>query len=273
MNRKSLPPKSGKLLVFGGVYSNLQALQALKKFADEEQIEPGNIICHGDVIGYCAQPEEVVSFVKEWGIDCIAGNVELQLAEGKDDCGCDFNAGSRCDIFSKQWYPYAQSKLSPQSIDWAKKLPEIITFEYEGFKVGLVHGSAFETAEYIFKSTEWSTKQRNFDKLDADIIIAGHSGLPFYDTQNDKHWVNPGVIGMPANDGNQKVWCATLEIIDNKLVVNHHQLAYDYKLANKLMVEEKLPDAYAKTLLTGLWDNCEILPEAETKQQGKAILF
>jgi len=266
-------PKSGKILLFGGVYSNLQALEAIKKVAEDQAISNENIICNGDVVGYCAQPEEVVNFVKDWNINCIAGNVELQLAEGKDDCGCDFNEGSRCDIFSKQWYPYAQSRLSVDSINLVKALPEIITFEYEGFKVGVVHGSAFETAEYIFKSTDWALKQRNFDKLNVDVIVAGHSGLPFYDRKSDLHWINPGVIGMPANDGNTSVWYAILEIINGKLTVKHHQLLYEYKLANNMMVNEKLPVAYAKTLLTGIWDNCEILPDEETGQQGKAIPF
>ena len=32
-----------------------------------------------------------------------------------------------------------------------------------------------------------------------------------------------------------------------------------------------LPDSYAHTLLTGIWDNCEILPAAEKALQGRAI--
>jgi hypothetical protein len=38
-----------------------------------------------------------------------------------------------------------------------------------------------------------------------------------------------------------------------------------------LMLEKGLPASYAKTLLTGIWDNCEILPEKETRNQGKPI--
>jgi hypothetical protein len=37
------------------------------------------------------------------------------------------------------------------------------------------------------------------------------------------------------------------------------------------MVENNLPRQYAKTLLSGLWDNCEILPETETLAQGKKL--
>ncbi|MGY6559146.1 MAG: hypothetical protein ACXIT9_07660 [Nitritalea sp.] len=31
------------------------------------------------------------------------------------------------------------------------------------------------------------------------------------------------------------------------------------------------PEAYALTLSTGIWDNCDILPEAEARQQGCSL--
>jgi len=54
---------TGKILVFGGVYSNFQALQKMQEIATELQIAPSHIICTGDVVGYCAQPEETVQSV------------------------------------------------------------------------------------------------------------------------------------------------------------------------------------------------------------------
>ena len=51
-----------KVLLFGGVYSNLQALEAIAGIAKKEGIKSENCICTGDIIGYCAQPEETISF-------------------------------------------------------------------------------------------------------------------------------------------------------------------------------------------------------------------
>ena len=273
MKNTKLADKEGKILVFGGVYSNLQALEALKAKAENLQIAKQNIFCTGDIVGYCAQPNEVVQFIKKWGINSIAGNVELQLAEGEEDCGCDFNEGSRCDLFSKQWYPYAQSQVSQDSLNYIKKLPELMQFSWEGEEIAIVHGSAFETSEFIFKSSPWELKQRNFDKLNVNIILAGHCGLPFHQQKNGQWWINAGVIGMPANDGNTHVWYASLEKVEGKLKVEHHSLNYDNNTANQLMQKAQLPEAYAKTLLSGIWDNCEILPESETNEQGKVIQF
>ncbi|HEV8079151.1 MAG TPA: metallophosphoesterase family protein [Chitinophagaceae bacterium] len=261
----------GKLLFFGGVYSNLQALQSLKKWAEENNFLPQNIFCTGDILGYCAQPLECISLVKDWGIHSIAGNVESQVRNNEVDCGCEFESGGRCDLFSKNWYSYIQSKMDLPSKIWLNTLPHHIQFNYGKDKLTIVHGSWFHTSEFIFNSTEWSVKKNNFDGSDSTIIIAGHCGLPFIHQLEQYSWLNPGVIGMPANDGTSKVWFATAEIKDEKFTCQFHHLEYDYKTAKKLMIENKLPISYAETLETGIWDNCEILPIEETKMQGEKI--
>jgi predicted phosphodiesterase len=261
----------GKVLLFGGVYSNLQALEALITMAESEGIPPENCICTGDSIGYCAQPEETIQTFKNWNARSILGNVEIQLRDGANDCGCDFTAGSRCDNFSQLWYPFAQSRLSKDSLNYLKTIPDHITFTFSDQKVTIVHGSFFNVSEFIFKSTPWDTKQVNFDTTQSDIIVAGHCGLPFYDEKNNKHWINPGVIGMPANDGNTEVWCAILDDSIKPFKLEFRKLKYNYKLTNSLMLNGLLPESYAKTIISGLWDNMEILPNAEKEQQGKPI--
>lgn len=273
MNKKitNIETLTGKVLLFGGVYSNLQAIEALIAIAKSEGIPPENCICTGDIIGYCAQPEETIQTFKDWNARSIVGNVEIQLRDDEADCGCDFTEGSRCDGFSQQWYPYAKSKLSKTSLDYLQTLPDHITFNYGNQKVSVVHGSYFNVSEFIFKSTDWAIKLPNFEALQSDIIIAGHSGLPFINEEKDKLWINPGVIGMPANDGSPEVWFTVLDDSLEPLHVNFRKLDYNHTLTNKLMLNGLLPESYAKTIVSGIWDNMEILPEAEKQQQGKPI--
>lgn len=261
----------GKVLLFGGIYSNYPALGALLLEADKQGIPSSNIISTGDIVGYCAQPNECLEALQNRGIKSIAGNVEIQLREGLDDCGCDFDSGSRCDVFSKNWYAYASSELNDSSLPWLNDLPDFLEFQFANKKVSVVHGSFHHTSEFVFKSTSWEVKDQNFKDLNTDVIVAGHCGLPFLDQKENNIWLNPGVIGMPANDGRSEVWYAVLEEIDNELVINHHQLVYDHQFTANLMREKKLPLSYAETLATGIWDNCDILPEIETAAQGQTI--
>lgn len=263
----------GKVLVFGGPYSNRQALEAMKEVADDHAIAPSNTICTGDVVGYCGEPEECVTLIRDWGIHCIAGNVEKQLREGEEDCGCNFNSDSRCDTLSRQWYPFAQQQVSSSSLAWMHTLPDHIFFRYQG-KEGLVlHGSYFHVSDFIFRSTPWSIKEKNFKAADVDLILAGHCGIPFSQEQEGKLWLNAGVIGMPANDGTPDVWYMILEEDEASQSIHYEYrpLAYDHRTAYQKMQEAGLPMAYAQTLMDGYWDNCDILPAQETREQGKAL--
>jgi len=259
---------NGKVLVFGGAYSNLQALQTLKALADEQSIPPQNCISTGDLVGYCSQPEETVQLFKEWGARAITGNVEIQLKDGEEGCGCDFREGSRCDDFSQLWYPYAQSKLSKDSLAFMETLPDHISFKYGGKNVFILHGSYFKVSEFVFKSTAWRKKLPNFEATKSDVIIGGHCGIPFYQEKDNKLWINAGVIGMPANDGTPQVWYAVLDDTNGKFSFKHHSYAYDHKTTSSLMYNGVLPEEYARTLVTGIWDNCEILPPVERGLQG-----
>lgn len=262
---------TGKVLLFGGVYSNLQALEALMNVAKSEGIPPENCICTGDIIGYCAQPEETIQTFKTWGARSIVGNVEIQLRENQEDCGCDFTSGSRCDTFSQQWYTYAKSQLSEDALNYLKTIPDHIQFTIGKTKFTVVHGSYFNVSEFIFKSTPWEIKQSNFISTKSDGIIAGHCGLPFHHAHGNQYWLNPGVIGMPANDGSAAVWYATIDAENEPFNFEFKQLNYNHKLTNTLMLNALLPESYAKTIVSGLWDNMEILPETERKSQGKSI--
>jgi len=268
---QDLGKRSGKVLLFGGVYSNLQALEALKQVAENENISPENCICTGDIVGYCAQPEETVQLFKNWKAKSIAGNVEIQLGKNAENCGCEFRIGSRCDDFSQQWYPFSKSKLSKNSLSFLKKLPNYITFQFAEKSITVVHGSYLNISEYIFKSTNWEHKQVHFNATQSDVIIAGHCGLPFFDSNNDKTWLNPGVIGMPANDGSPMVWYAILDDAHKTFNFKHYRLDYNYVLASKLMNNGQLPQEYSRTLKTGIWDNTEILPPFESGLQGFGI--
>lgn len=270
---KDLGEIKGRILVFGGVYSNLQALLKMKQIAEDLRIPPSNIICTGDVVGYCAQPEESVQEIIKWDIHTIAGNVEIQLREKLEDCGCNFSSGSRCNIFSNQWYPFAQSQLSQKSLDWMLELPEFMNFQYAGRKVYVLHGAYHHTSEYIFKSTPWATLEKNFQDTNSNLILAGHCGLPFYMTKKQQSWINAGVIGMPANDGTPKVWYVILDDKAGTFSFRHKNFDYDFQQAARLIRQQQLPAEYALTLETGIWDNCEILPKKETALQGKKIFF
>jgi predicted phosphodiesterase len=267
---KNIGVLTRELIVFGGIYSNLEALKAFKSEMDTRGIKANNIICTGDIVAYCADPEECIQFVKNWGIHVIVGNVELQLRNGEVDCGCNFNENTSCDVLSRHWYPFAKHKISIQSIQWLHTLPHYINLTFQGKKGLVLHGGLEEISQFIFKSTDPQIKNEILRKTQSEFILAGHCGIPFYEELSEGIWFNSGVIGMPANDGQTSTWY--LELTENQnFKPVYHKLSYDFELASNKMIQESLPSEYAKTLTTGVWDNCDVLPERETKAQGQSL--
>lgn len=257
-----------KLLVFGGVYSNLAALNALKTWAESNQFSSQSIVCTGDVVAYCAHPKECADLVEDWGIHCIAGNVEIQLRNREEDCGCNFNENSSCDIHSQRWYPYAQKQIKEDQLRWMETLPEHLILEFGGERWGVAHGSVSETSRFVYLSSPWEEKQREMELLEVEKMLVGHCGVPFLHQEESGVWINSGALGMPANDGTRDVWFVTIEKKDDHFEVQFHRLSYDWNSTQEKMLSSNLPSVYAKTLETGLWDSTEVLRPEEVKQTG-----
>lgn len=264
------------LLLFGGCYSNLQATQALQIWAKENNFEADQCICTGDIVAYCGSPYETVELIRDWGVYCIQGNVEQSLATKADDCGCGFEEGTVCDTLSRGWYPLADSAIKQDQRDWFKQLPEHIQVNIAGQIVRVVHGAVSDVSRFMFDSQTEKDFINEFELIDSDedinVIIAGHSGLPFTKKTNNKQWHNSGALGMPANDGSQDVWFSILDIINDEIQFTHHRLEYDVATAHQEMLNNNLTQGYHQALKTGLWPSMDVLPEFEKNQQGIRIL-
>ena len=251
------------ILCFGGPYSNLEAATAIRQEATRLGIPPNQVICTGDVVAYCADPQATVDLIRDWGCHVIKGNCEENLAQDADDCGCGFVEGGACDLLSRGWYGFARAGISDASRRWMAALPAFLDCRIGTLKARVVHGGVDETSRFIFASTSPDEKQREAAKADADIIIAGHCGIPFIERLPNGLWFNPGVIGMPANDGTTDGWYGIIHPDKNSARFELHRLEYDWQsAANRLSVASFAPP-YATALTTGRWPSLESLPPEE----------
>lgn len=271
-NQLELPVITKPFVVFGGPYSNLQALQELKRICHDLNIPPSRLFCTGDIVAYCAQPRESIDFVREWGVHVIAGNVEIQLATDQTDCGCNFNAGSLCDALSSKWYTFVKQQVTAEQIQWLGQLPRFIRFPAAGYRCIVVHGAYSKTAKFIYHSTPWEEKQAEFDIASVDIVLAGHCGVPFLQSQDEKVWANAGVIGMPPNDGTTLGWYLLVTPHEDELLFETRAFDYDHHTAiQKIEACDVVPE-YAESLRHGIWPSSDILPNVEKAQQGRPII-
>ena len=251
-------PLYGPVLLFGGPYSNLHALQALMAEASRLGIAPQNVICTGDVVAYCGNPAETVALIRDWGCHVIAGNCEEQLAAGADDCGCGFEEGSVCDALSAEWYAYSNRLIDADARAWMAALPRFATFETDGRRYAVIHGGAHETSRFLWPGDDKSAEIAALAAMlgPIDTVVAGHSGVAFVEPD----WINAGVIGMPPHDGAAETeFC----ILDG--APSLHRLSYDASGARAAMSGRPTP--YGEALTTGWWPSEDVLPERMKRLQ------
>jgi hypothetical protein len=198
------------------------------------------------------------------------GNCEESLAMEQMDCGCGFDEGSTCSTLSITWYDYANRQIDRDSRKWMGELPRSISFQIGDYRFVVVHGSVTSINQFVFPSTPIELKRQQIAQADAEVVIGGHSGIPFGQMIDDKIWLNAGVIGLPANDGSADGWYMLLEPVKNGFVASWHRLLYEAGLSKTGTLAAGMSE-YAQALTSGLWPSMDILPASERGNQGQRL--
>jgi predicted phosphodiesterase len=252
--------EAGPLLVFGGPCSNLQGLRAVRAEAEARGIPPQRVICTGDLVAYCGDPAPCVAEIRDWGCYLIGGNMERQLAENALDCGCGFGADSACDRLSGAWFAHVDAQIEGADRQWMAGLPDLLHIDWMGRRVLVLHGAMSAVNRFI-----WSTDPDDLFEAELaqmpgprpDIVLAGHSGLPFQRVIGGSLWLNAGATGLPPNDGAPALRYA---VIDSDGKAEIHALPYDFEAAAQAMERAGLVQGYHSCLRDGVWPSEDILP-------------
>lgn len=257
-----------RVALFGGVYNNYLALKQL--LAECERIGVDAIFCLGDIGGFGPFPDLCYPLLQDGKIWSIAGNYDISLAEGKEDCGCGYT-DPRDNHFAQISYDYTFQNTSTQNKAWLGTLPRFDRFHLGPLRVHLCHGSPRQTNEFLWESTSPNHLLGKFTvDCDADVICCTHTGIKWYRVLPEgQHFVNVGVIGRPENDGQTNVWFTLLGYSDQAFHCEFLPLLYDHEKLALDMSSEGLPEEFIATIQTGWWTTCmEILP-AKERLRGK----
>ena len=272
MDIRDLGVLEGPVLLFGGPYSNFAALRALRAEATALGLPPERAICTGDVVAYCAEAAETVAEVRNWGVPVVAGNCERQLAAGALVCGCGFEDGTVCDLLSAGWYAHANAACDAEARAWMATCPDIAVFRHAGRRCAVIHGGVRDIARFVWPVSDEAVFAEEMDFLEAqvgpvDLVVAGHSGLPFLRDLGDALWLNAGVIGMPPHDGGTATRYALLGADGTPEI---RSLDYDPAPTVAATRAAGLTQGYDKALLSGWWPSEDVLPDRLRRGPGQS---
>ncbi|HEX6160865.1 MAG TPA: metallophosphoesterase family protein [Thermoanaerobaculia bacterium] len=250
-----------RIAFLGGIYSNYHALVAALGDIERRGIE--RIYFLGDLGAFGPHPDRVPALLRERNVPGIQGNYEESLSSNATDCHCGYT-DPRDNHYAQISYDYTFANTSDDHKRWMGTLPREIRFEAGGKRFLLVHGSPRRINEFLWRST---SPEPFLDKLlrdsDADVLVCTHTGIHWHKPLGERHVVNAGVLGRPANDGRTNVWY-TVVTVGETFEVEFVPVHYDHPRLATEMRRERLPEEFIETVLTGWWTTClEILPPKE----------
>jgi diadenosine tetraphosphatase ApaH/serine/threonine PP2A family protein phosphatase len=257
-----------RIAAFGGVYSNHIALEAV--LADARLQGVDGIFCLGDLGAFGPHPDRSIDILRASDVFTMQGNYDRSVGHRLDDCECGYT-DPRDNHYAQISYDYTFEKTSDPHRDWLRDLPTGFRVQLGNSRVRLAHGSPRRTNEFLWESsTPEPFIRRLLRDFETDLILCTHTGI---------HWsrflpdaagcgvINVGAIGRPANNGDAAVWYAVLTARPDRkqpVEVEFRRVVYDHERLAAEMREERLPEEFVETILTGWWTTClEILPSRE----------
>jgi len=218
-----------KIAVISDIHGNLIALNTVL-----EEIDNMKILCCGDLVGYNPWPNEVVEVVIDNKIISVMGNHDFATITGNTE---DFNSIATGAI---EW---TREKIKKSNIKFLESLP----LNYKGENFLIVHGSPRDPLnEYVYLEHPYIGSF--LEGIRQDILILGHTHVPFVKKFSDKVIFNPGSVGQPR-DGNPKASYAILDT--EKKEVEIKRVSYNIKEVADKIIKENLPEELAMRLFYG----------------------
>jgi len=242
-------------LIVSDIHANLEALMAV---LDDARGLYDEIVCCGDLVGYCASPAEVVDWARQNVALIVRGNHD-RVCAGIDDHGW-FNTKAQAAV------AWTANQLDSSQMDWIAALPAGPLLN-ETFL--LAHGSPTDEDAYLLDYDEVYPLS---DVLLRPVCFIGHShfqgawtwykgdlySLPgpqanrsemIHELLPGNHYlINPGSVGQPRDRDPRAAWA----IWDSeKRELQFRRTVYDIATAQKRIRDAGLPPFLADRLAIG----------------------
>jgi len=251
-----------KYLILSDIHANFEALKAVLKDADKRAWE--KVLILGDLTGYNANPNEVISKVQELEAvgklrgallgnhdEVVIGNIDPELFNEK----------------AKKAALWTKETVTKQNKEWLAKLHLNLLIESD---LLIVHGSPLDPNEYLLMTYQAKMSFQIMNDDGIRICFNGHTHVPcvfkmtnsivertniegdFFKlniNNEDLYIINPGSVGQPR-DGNNK---ASYAIYDSDTCDYYmFRVSYDLLQTQRKILEAGLPEELALRLQRGL---------------------
>ena len=242
--------------IISDIHANLAALDAV--LADIDRRGDVNVIYHaGDLVGYSAEPNEVVERLRARAIAGVAGNYDSTVATGYAHCGCR-SESPRQEELAEISYRYTLAATTAETKRYLGGLPFSLDLRplgghVHGPRLVVVHGTPTLNTVYWTeeRTDEFCLKMARHVALEAgDVIAFGHTHKPWHRLVEGIHFVNTGSVGRPK-DGHWQAGYVLLDVGGTATHVEHVRVPYDIERTIAGVRAAGLPEEFVEFLRSG----------------------
>jgi putative phosphoesterase len=225
--------------VISDIHSNYDALQAVLSATGDCDA----LICLGDLVGYGAQPNEVVSEIRSLRPKAIV--------MGNHDCAVSTGETSGFVPHAVQAVEWTRKNISSENLSYIASLRTKVTCTTDGAKIAMAHGSPRDPLnEYIYPDTAEFILRSLVEDSGGTVLLLGHTHVPFVRKFDSMLLGNPGGVGQPR-DGDARASYAILEpFAEPEFQI--HRVVYDVDAAAHRIIAAGLPKLLADRLHLGI---------------------
>lgn len=240
-----------RYIIFSDLHSNLEALNQFEK--EIATIAHDKLVCLGDIVGYGADPNPCVDWVRDNADFTVAGNHDWGAVEKTDISKFNSYAFKSC--------LWTREVLTKKNKDFLRSL----ALNHEEDSVYWVHASPYDPESWHYVTSKTGA-MRHFESFEAPLCFVGHSHKPvileqtadgevndyvsdIWDIKPQNRYIfNDGSLGQPR-DGNPDP--AFMIYDSEEKTVQVRRFEYDLASAQGKIRDNGLPEYLAERLAEG----------------------
>lgn len=239
-----------RYILISDIHGNLESLKAVLDFA--KRLEPYELYCLGDVVGYGADPQACLHLLQEEANLILAGNHDLAVA-GLIACN-DFNP------IAYKAVEWTRRALDEDDVDALSNMPLV----YVDGDYLFTHASPIEPMEFRYVRTLDDVAEV-FSSIGQRFCFVGHTHLPVLVSMEERtgamhiirenritikdgyrYFINAGSTGQPR-DSNPDACVVVLD--DESETIETLRIPYDISTCQSKILSEGLPSYLAERLI------------------------
>ncbi len=205
-------------------------------------------VCCGDLVGYGPNPDEVIGIIRGGNVPTVMGNYDEGVGFLLGDCGCAYRTPGERERGegSLRW---TKENSSEETRRFLRGLPRSMRLEWEGDRALFVHGSPRRLNEYLYEDRPEDSLKRMLEPLGVDVLVFGHTHIPYHRVVGGVHMVNVGSLGKPK-DGDPRACYALIDLGDGP-GVEFRRVDYPVEETARAITEAGLPRELGEALIRG----------------------